>query len=313
MKILLLIGTDETSEKARIIAKTYFSNIEIINGKDTIGNDVYSDNYITGTEKGCYDFILSFLWHHKIPENVLKLGKTCLNFHPGSEKYGGFGYNFALYNNEKEYGVVCHHMNNQFDNGKIVKVIHFPLSEFDSVHSLKEVTHTYLIVLFRDILLHIKNSNLPESDIKWVKYYSGKDFRKLCEITFDMSDEEVMRRIRATYYKGAKDCPYLIKSGFKFEFSFDAKAERQAMLDMFTPEEKVDKEELIKVRVSMKYPFYVNACEELKNIAWVCGLEFSIIKQYGWFNKTVVFEVFGKASRLGQFKEEVNKQLGVLN
>ena len=66
------------------------------------------------------DYLVSYLCPWVIPAEVLESTKIAnINFHPGPPDYPGSGCtNFALYNQEQEYGVTCHYMASVVDLGK---------------------------------------------------------------------------------------------------------------------------------------------------------------------------------------------------
>ena len=54
----------------------------------------------------------------------------------------------------------------------------------------------------------IKNKPLPVSDEKWQKTASTrKDFQELCKFNLNISEEEFVKKFRATYFPGALDYP----------------------------------------------------------------------------------------------------------
>ena len=57
------------------------------------------------------------------------------------------------YNQEKEYGVTCHHLVGKVDTGTIISVKKFPLFDHDRVIDLINRTYVYLDYLFFEITL----------------------------------------------------------------------------------------------------------------------------------------------------------------
>lgn len=192
--------------------KRNFSEYEVILGdvQSLINTPVYTRNF---------DYIISFLYTQVIPEDILKNARVAaINFHPSPPEYPGTGsYNFALYNNEKLYGTVCHHMLEKPDSGNIVLVKRFPLFETDTVESLRERTMIYTLLNFFEVMyILLQNKDLPSSDEVWArKPTTRKDLEKLLEIKPDMSVEEIDKRIRATSapnYSG----PYITIKGKRY-------------------------------------------------------------------------------------------------
>jgi len=133
----------------------------------------------------------------------LKRTKIAINFHTGTADYPGIGCtNFALYNQEKKYGVVCHYMNPGVDSGDIIYQDIFRIYENDTVETLTVRCYAHLISLFYDVCDDIiQGRELPDIGIKWNrKPYTRKELNELCRCTSNMSKSEIKRRIRATNF-----------------------------------------------------------------------------------------------------------------
>lgn len=151
------------------------------------------------------DIILSFMSSWIFPPQLLNNARlAAINFHPGSPEYPGTGCtNFAVYNNEKEYGVTCHHMKSMVDTGSIIMVKRFTIKPEDSVYSITQHCYQLLEEIFYEVMECFREGkDIPVSTEKWKrKPYTRKELNELCEIKPDMSKEEVERRIRATTYE----------------------------------------------------------------------------------------------------------------
>jgi len=171
------------------------------------------------------DLLISFLSPWVIPVSLLNRFDIAINFHPGPPEYPGNGcYNFALYEEAKEYGVTCHFISKEVDAGPIIEVIRFPVLPNETVESLRDKSLGYLLVLFFDILCKIiKGENLKPSGERWKRRaFTRKDLDKLCRITPDMPREEVIKRVRATYYPGMPGA-YIELFGMKFHYTREGK------------------------------------------------------------------------------------------
>lgn len=166
-----------------------------------------------------YDYIVSFSCPWVLPERLLcKARIAAINFHPGAPNYPGIGCtNFALYNGEHQFGVVCHHMSERVDAGNIILTKYFPIFSEDSVFSLTERTYHYLYALFMEIMDKLINhGNLPVSSEHWSrKPYTRKELNELCEISTIMSEEEIKKRVRAVTFPG-KPGAYINLGGYRF-------------------------------------------------------------------------------------------------
>lgn len=150
------------------------------------------------------DLLISFLAQWIIPNRLLaNADLAAINFHPGTPSYPGIGCtNFAIYNDEKEFGVPCHHMLSRVDTGSIIAVRRFPIFNTDTVYSITQRCYVEMLHLFFELISGtIQEKNFPESKEIWTrKPYKRKDLDELCELRPGMSDEEIQKRIKATTY-----------------------------------------------------------------------------------------------------------------
>lgn len=151
------------------------------------------------------DLIISFISSWIIPGKLLQNASfAAINFHPGSPAYPGTGCtNFAIYNEEKDYGVTCHYMTAKVDTGNIIAVKRFPLKSEDTVFGVTQKCYSLIEEMFYEVIDRIlEGSSLPLSDEKWKrKPYTRKELNELCYISPDMPEGEIERRIKATTYK----------------------------------------------------------------------------------------------------------------
>jgi methionyl-tRNA formyltransferase len=200
---ILFIGKkdDFYCEKAAEFVTLHFPEHKIVLGKR---NDVFPEN-ITSSWQG--DYIISYLSPWIISEDLLKsAGKAAINFHPGPPEYPGIGCtNFAIYHEDKTYGVTCHHMNKKVDTGKIIAVRRFPVYESDTVLSLTHRCYAHILVLFYEVLSAVLDGrNLPIVSEHWTREpFKRIELNALCELTTDMSESEIKRRVRAVTFPNA--------------------------------------------------------------------------------------------------------------
>lgn len=151
------------------------------------------------------DLLVSFISSWVLPPSLLNRAKyAAINFHPGSPAYPGIGCtNFAIYNDEKEYGVTAHYMKPVVDSGDIIAVRHFQIGADDSVYSVTQKCYQLIEELFFELMECILQGNpLPVTNETWKrKPYTRKQLDELCHIKPDMPEDEVEKRIRATTYK----------------------------------------------------------------------------------------------------------------
>ena len=170
-----------------------------------------------------YDIVINYIGAWILPKYFLKQTKFFnINFHPGSLEYPGIGsFNFALYNNEKNFGVTAHHMDAKVDTGKIIKCNYFKIKKNFNVKDLSGKTYKELYKLFLELYPYFKNLNLktlPISNQKWKKIpYTRKQLNLLSKLDLKMTKKEFLKRIRCTYFEG-KPSPFLIINGERFDY-----------------------------------------------------------------------------------------------
>ena len=146
------------------------------------------------------DVIISYCSRWVVPKQLLTRASKCaINFHPAPPEYPGIGgINWALYNDAKSFGVTCHHMTPKVDAGQIIEVRRFPVLPADDVQSLFSRTHTHLETITYDILGSIANGQpLANSSEVWSGGVRSRvELNALATITYDMTPQEVTRRIR---------------------------------------------------------------------------------------------------------------------
>lgn len=213
---MLFIGKDGDAwcDKAREFAARHFEGFEYVSGKRC---DPTPGEF--STWRG--DYVISYLSQWIIPAELLSRAEiAAINFHPGPPEYPGIGCtNFAIYNQEKVFGVTCHHMAPKVDTGKIIAVRRFPLLESDSVYTLTQRCYENIFALFMEVMSGISEGKpLPESSETWVREpYRRSELNALCRITPDMPEDEVRRRVRAVTFPGAPGA-YIEIGGCRFEF-----------------------------------------------------------------------------------------------
>ncbi len=152
------------------------------------------------------DILISFRSYFILKSKHLKKIKDLsINFHPGPPKYRGFGCaNYAIYNEEKFYGVTVHLINNKIDNGKILDVKKFKIHKNISLKDLLNLTHTKQVIQFKNVINKLIKINFDKKKIKnkflnnykWSSKLGTKnDLEKFYEIK---NEKNLNLKIRAT-------------------------------------------------------------------------------------------------------------------
>jgi methionyl-tRNA formyltransferase len=151
------------------------------------------------------EIVLSFLSPWILPRPLLESADIALNWHPASRDYPGIGcYNFALYEDAREYGATCHRMAEKVDTGEIVEEVRFAVAGGESVESLKLRTMVTMTAMFHATVFKLAAGWKPRpSEQSWSRRpFTRRQLNALAVIDAAMPAEEIRRRIRATTYPG---------------------------------------------------------------------------------------------------------------
>ncbi|QFU03795.1 Bifunctional polymyxin resistance protein ArnA [Pseudoalteromonas sp. THAF3] len=165
------------------------------------------------------DIIISYLSRWIVPQALLdRANIAAINFHPAPPEYPGIGCNnFALYNNEKTFGVTCHHMKAAVDTGEIIATKEFDLDASDNVESILKRAYDAQLALFQEVIdTFVKDGKFAVANKQWArKPYTRKEFEELFIITPQMDADEVQRRVRAVSFRQYQ--PYIKLHGHTFK------------------------------------------------------------------------------------------------
>ena len=159
------------------------------------------------------DYVISLLYWKRMKMPLLQLAtKGTINFHPAPlpEYRGAKGYNIAIYEQEKEYGVSAHWVDNEeLDSGDIIKVNKFPINEDDTAFSLEQRTQVEMFELFKNVMEKIRmREQLPRIrnvSLNGHPYLSKEQLEylkevKLEEIEYAHDTIELERKCKAFWY-----------------------------------------------------------------------------------------------------------------
>jgi len=153
------------------------------------------------------DFVISYQFPNLVKPDVLALaGRAAINFHAGPlPAFGGWAfYNLAILENVSVYGCTCHHMDESFDTGPLLKVRTFPIdARNETAFSLEARAQQEMLHLFVDVCeLAETERDLPvePQDRKKIRYLNRQQMEALKEIPADADAETIDRYARAFWY-----------------------------------------------------------------------------------------------------------------
>ena len=154
------------------------------------------------------DYIICFRSFFILKNDLItRAAKAAVNFHPGPPNYRGTGcLNNALYNDEKQFGVTCHYIDEEVDHGKIIDVDYFEILPGDGVDALLARTHEKLYELAARTLdgIHQEGDALltaladKNATIAWSGEVGTRKALNAQQVVGpDISEDELSRKIRA--------------------------------------------------------------------------------------------------------------------
>ncbi|PCI88895.1 MAG: formyl transferase [Hyphomicrobiales bacterium] len=165
-----------------------------------------------------FDIGFSMLYWRKLKDHFLSVPPLkIINFHPAPlpEYKGTAGYNIAILEGLKEWGVTAHYVDEEIDTGEIIEISKLPVCyETETAQSLEEKCRPVLFDLFKKIANNaiVSNTILDSYPNKGGVYISRQQMEALKEIK---EPDDINRKIRAFWfppYEGA----YIKIGGDKF-------------------------------------------------------------------------------------------------
>lgn len=148
------------------------------------------------------DVVISFLFWKRIREPLVSLGRIgCLNFHPAPlpDLRGVGGYNVAILEGMREWGVSCHFVDEEFDTGDLVEVERFPMDpDSATAFSLDLESQDRLLGLFQRVMEKaIAGGELPRTPQGAGRYVDREEFERLRRV---QPGDDLDRKLRAFWY-----------------------------------------------------------------------------------------------------------------
>jgi methionyl-tRNA formyltransferase len=153
------------------------------------------------------DFVVSYMYRQRVRADVLAMARrAALNFHPAPlPEFGGWAfYNVAILEGCREYGCTCHHMDEGFDTGPLLRVRRFAIdAATETAYSLERRTQEEMVRLLLEVCaLAESGAPLPvePQDPARHRYLTRDQFEMLKQIPADADAETVDRHARAFWY-----------------------------------------------------------------------------------------------------------------
>jgi len=151
------------------------------------------------------DTIISVQHPHRLSAALLKaVGGEAYNLHlaPLPEYRGYNGGNFAILNQDKEFGVTLHKITEELDAGDIVRKEMFPIEPFETAESLYHKSEEVALKMFKRFLLDLKDgvefTTIPQG--KGGEFHGHRSLDAFKVIPSDAPFEQVERFSQALWF-----------------------------------------------------------------------------------------------------------------
>lgn len=212
---------------AGVVSSKQFFNVH----SDALGGDVkFISNETRNTESlkklivdHSVNMLLSVQHNWILNSDILSLvDGFCFNLHNAKlPDYKGYNcVSHAIYNGDLEYVSTIHWMDKDVDCGYIAYEEITKISNCDTAKSLYEKTICSSMVaaesLFKNIESGLKPPKIRKVEKNDGKFYDRDSIKKLFEVKFSDSDEEISRRVRSSYFPPYNNA-YSIVNGMRVD------------------------------------------------------------------------------------------------
>ncbi|MGZ5191710.1 MAG: methionyl-tRNA formyltransferase, partial [Flavisolibacter sp.] len=156
------------------------------------------------------DLFVSMSYNQIFKERITTLPPLgTINCHAGKLPFyrGRNILNWALINDEKEFGITVHYIDNSIDTGDIILQRNFPITDKDDYFSLLNISYNECAVILYDSLKMIQRgtvSTIAQNSIHPVGSYFGVRKEGDEKIDWNQSSREVFNFIRAICLPGPR-------------------------------------------------------------------------------------------------------------
>jgi methionyl-tRNA formyltransferase len=151
------------------------------------------------------DYVVSYLFWKKLRSHLLSLpSRGAINFHPAPlpELRGLGGYNVAILEGMRQYGVTAHYMADSIDAGDIIRTRRFTIRpDVETAFSLERRSMEEMLQLFIEVMkIPTRGRTLPRRPQGEGRYVNRMEFERMRRILPEDSADVVERKCRAFFY-----------------------------------------------------------------------------------------------------------------
>jgi len=210
----ICVRNDSTDETLKNLAKKY--NIDFLRHKN-----VNSSEFISIIAKYNCDLFVSMSFNQIFRSKFINLAKyKTINCHAGKLPFyrGRNILNWVLINDEKEFGITVHYVDEGIDTGDIILQRNFKITHQDNYKSLLEKAHIECANILFDTILLFKKGNVKaykQTEVHPVGFYCSA--RKLGDeiLNWNQKSREVFNFVRAICRPGPSARAFIKKKEMK--------------------------------------------------------------------------------------------------
>lgn len=186
-------------------------DLAINNGIDYLKHEnINSGDFLCEIQKYECDLFVSMSFNQIFKNEIINMPKMkTINCHAGKLPFyrGRNILNWVLINDEKEFGITVHYMDEGIDTGDIILQKTYPINENDSYNTLLEVAYIECANVLYDAILLIMNGKVKpiiQSKIHPVGFYCG--MRKIGDeiVDWNKNSRDIFNFVRAICTPGPK-------------------------------------------------------------------------------------------------------------
>ena len=204
-----LLNADNTIEIAFVVPRTNTEDLTLYNFSkenkiDYLKNvNINSDGFIEGVKGYDCDLFVSMSFNQIFKKEIMKIPKlNTINCHAGKLPFyrGRNVLNWVLINDEREFGITVHYIDDGIDTGDILLQRTYPITDKDNYSSLLKVaTKQCAIILYDAIKLIVADDlmTVKQNEIDSIGFYCSR--RKVGDeiIDWNQSSRKLFNFIRA--------------------------------------------------------------------------------------------------------------------
>jgi len=165
--------------------------------------DVNSDDFFEQIKPYKMDLLVSMSFNQIFKSKLLEYPRYhAINCHAGKLPFyrGRNILNWALINDEKEFGITVHYIDTGIDTGDIIKQRVFPIADSDTYRTLLDTAHRECPILLAEAVREIMNGTAarkPQSEIHPVGMYCGQRMTGDEKLDWSQTSRRVFNFVRA--------------------------------------------------------------------------------------------------------------------